>query len=123
MSAPLPLTDYTFLSASNQPVLSLILPTCQWSARHDVPSKQRGCRDMEIFSPLCVIMMNEHRGVAVGRAGFSLWSGELSLKQGLWSRDVHKHAHKIRSLSRWYAVLGRGTKSQIGIHYNDGPHP
>lgn len=50
MSTPLPLTDYTFLSASNQPVLSLILPTCQWSARHDVPSKQRGCRDMEIFS-------------------------------------------------------------------------
>lgn len=68
---------------------------------------------MDIFS-LCVIMINDYRGVAVGRAGFSLLSSELSLTQGLWSRDVHKHAHKIKRLSRWYSVLGRGMKNQIG---------
>lgn len=36
---------------------------------------------MEIYSPLHVIMMNEQRGVVVGRAGFSLRSSEPSLKQ------------------------------------------
>lgn len=71
---------------------------------------------MEKVSPLLVIMINDYRGVAVGRAGFSLWSAELSLKQGLWSRHIHKHVHKIRFLSRWYSVLGRAMKSQIGIH-------
>lgn len=78
---------------------------------------------MEILSPLHVIMINDWRGVAVGRAGFSLWCCKLSLKMGLWSLDVHKHAHKIRSLSRWYSVLGRRTKSQIGIHYNEQSYP
>ncbi len=111
--------DCLYFPLSVQPthMLSLILPTCQRSAdMMSPPCKQRGCGDMEIFSLLRVVMINDWRGVAVGRAGFSLRSGELSLKRGLWSRDVHKHAHKIRSLSRWYSVLGRGTKSQIGIH-------
>lgn len=48
---------------------------------------------MEIFSPLFVIMMNEQRGVAVGRAGFSLWGGELSLKKGLSGAGTSINMH------------------------------
>ena len=53
---------------------------------------------MEIFSPLLVILMNEWRGVAVGRAGFSLQSSELSLNQGPGAEtSINMHIKSDRS--------------------------
>lgn len=71
---------------------------------------------MEILFPTGVIMMNEQRGVAVGRAGFSLWSRELSLKQRLLSQDVHKHAHKIRSIPQQVAFCPWQRKQKSNWH-------